>query len=256
MKKNTVLSVRGLCKSYNGVEVLKNISVDFHEGATTTIIGPSGSGKSTFIRCLNRLETPDKGQIIFNNSNAGANEGANILDPAFNPTDVQKQISMVFQQFNLFANKTVLENCTIGQTAVLGLEKSKAEKIAFSNLKKVGMEQFANKLPYTLSGGQKQRAAIARSLSMNPKVILFDEPTSALDPQMVAEVLDIMKKLANEGLTMIVVTHEMQFAKEVSENVIFLESGSIVDSGNPKHIFENSKNASTTKFLQKTRSTL
>jgi putative lysine transport system ATP-binding protein len=217
-------------------------------GKTTTIIGSSGSGKSTLLRCMNRLDTADSGQIYFFNQN--------ILQKTFDPIQVQKRIAFVFQQFNLFSNKTVLENCTIGPVKVLHIDKVKAKAQALSNLKKVGMEKFANKLPYSLSGGQKQRVAIARSLSMNPEVILFDEPTSALDPQMVSEVLDIMKQLSKEGLSMVVVTHEMQFAKDVSSKVIFLQNGLVIEQGKPKDIFNLPKTAKLTHFLQKTHLTL
>ncbi|MDR3116436.1 MAG: amino acid ABC transporter ATP-binding protein [Bifidobacteriaceae bacterium] len=242
--KDYILQVHNLNKSFHDVKVLKNINLDFKKGQTTTIIGPSGSGKSTLIRCLNRLETADSGEINF--------AGQNILDKNYNPNFVQKHISMVFQQFNLFANKSVLDNCAIGPEKVLGIDKQTARQRALLNLEKVGMKAFAGKLPYSLSGGQKQRVAIARALSMKPRAILFDEPTSALDPQMVSEVLDIIIKLAQEGLSMIVVTHEMQFAKDVSSDLIFLQDGEVVEQGDPKKILSKPKTSKLTKFLQKT----
>ena len=240
---NNVISVRHLAKSFETNDVLKDISVDVHKGECLVILGPSGSGKSTFLRCLNRLEKPSSGEIFFN--------GVNILDPRVNANLIRTKLGMVFQSFNLFMNMDVLANCTLAQIHVLHRKKTEAEKIAYLNLAKVGMANKAHAKISEISGGQKQRVAIARALSMNPEALLFDEPTSALDPEMVGEVLLVMKKLAEDGMTMIVVTHEMSFSKDVADKVIFMDQGLIVDQGSPKHIFEESTNPRLLTFLGK-----
>lgn len=238
---NEILKVKNLAKSFEDTHVLKDISFDVNEGECVTIIGSSGSGKSTLLRCLNLLELPDSGEIIFN--------GVNILDKKVNPCKIRSKMAMVFQSFNLFNNMDVLKNCIIGQTKILKRSKEEATKIALENLTKVGMSNRVHFKIKELSGGQKQRVAIARALSMSPDIILFDEPTSALDPEMVNEVLKVMKQLAECKITMIVVTHEMSFAKEVSDRVIFMDKGYIVEEGNSKYIFEESKNERLNSFL-------
>ncbi|MCI2068166.1 MAG: amino acid ABC transporter ATP-binding protein [Bacilli bacterium] len=240
---NNVISVRHLAKSFETNDVLKDISVDVQKGECLVILGPSGSGKSTFLRCLNRLEKPSSGEIYFN--------GINILDPRVNANLIRTKLGMVFQSFNLFMNMDVLANCTLAQIHVLHRKKAEAEKIAYLNLTKVGMANKAHAKISEISGGQKQRVAIARALSMNPEALLFDEPTSALDPEMVGEVLLVMRKLAEDGMTMIVVTHEMSFAKDVADKVIFMDQGLIVEQGTPKHIFEESTNPRLLAFLGK-----
>ena len=233
----TILEIKNLKKSYGENQVLKDISLTVHKGEVISIIGSSGSGKSTFLRSINLLETPTGGQIFY--------RGKNVLAENYNLTHYREKLGMVFQSFNLFENLNVLENTIVAQTTVLKKERSEAEKIAKENLNKVGMgEQYWQAKPKQLSGGQKQRVAIARALSMNPDAILFDEPTSALDPEMVGEVLKIMKELAQEGLTMIVVTHEMEFARDVSSRVIFMDKG-VPKKKEPK----NSCNASSAKLL-------
>ncbi|MDN5012131.1 MULTISPECIES: amino acid ABC transporter ATP-binding protein [Streptococcus] len=240
----TILEIKNLKKSYGENEVLKDISLTVHKGEVISIIGSSGSGKSTFLRSINLLETPTGGQIFY--------RGKNVLAENYNLTHYREKLGMVFQSFNLFENLNVLENTIVAQTTVLKKERSEAEKIAKENLKKVGMgEQYWQAKPKQLSGGQKQRVAIARALSMNPDAILFDEPTSALDPEMVGEVLKIMKELAQEGLTMIIVTHEMEFARDVSSRVIFMDKGVIAESGSPQDIFTNPKEERTKEFLQR-----
>ena len=240
----TILEIKNLKKSYGENEVLKDISLTVHQGEVISIIGSSGSGKSTFLRSINLLETPTGGQIFY--------RGKNVLAENYDLTHYREKLGMVFQSFNLFENLNVLENTIVAQTTVLKKERSEAEKIAKENLNKVGMgEQYWQAKPKQLSGGQKQRVAIARALSMNPDAILFDEPTSALDPEMVGEVLKIMKELAQEGLTMIVVTHEMEFARDVSSRVIFMDKGVIADSGSPQDIFTNPKEERTQEFLQR-----
>lgn len=240
----TILEIKNLKKSYGENEVLKDISLTVHQGEVISIIGSSGSGKSTFLRSINLLETPTGGQIFY--------RGKNVLAENYNLTHYREKLGMVFQSFNLFENLNVLENTIVAQTTVLKKERSEAEKIAKENLNKVGMgEQYWQAKPKQLSGGQKQRVAIARALSMNPDAILFDEPTSALDPEMVGEVLKIMKELAQEGLTMIVVTHEMEFARDVSSRVIFMDKGVIAESGSPQDIFTNPKEERTKEFLQR-----
>ena len=237
----TILEIKNLKKSYGENQVLKDISLTVHKGEVISIIGSSGSGKSTFLRSINLLETPTGGQIFY--------RGKNVLDENYDLTHYREKLGMVFQSFNLFENLNVLENT---QTTVLKKERSEAEKIAKENLNKVGMgEQYWQAKPKQLSGGQKQRVAIARALSMNPDAILFDEPTSALDPEMVGEVLKIMKELAQEGLTMIVVTHEMEFARDVSSHVIFMDKGVIAEAGSPQDIFTNPKEERTKEFLQR-----
>lgn len=236
-----IITIEHLNKRFGDHEVLKDISFEVLKGQVVTIIGSSGSGKSTMLRCINVLETPTSGQILFH--------GKNIMDESL--TKYRSKVGMVFQSFNLFNNLSVLDNCIVGQVKVLKRTKSEAKVKALAELKKVGMENFANASVSTLSGGQKQRVAIARSLCMDPEVLLFDEPTSALDPEMVGDVLDVMKKLAKEGLTMIVVTHEMQFARDVSDVVCFMDKGIILESGSPEDIFENPKEERTKQFLSR-----
>lgn len=239
-----ILEIKHLKKSYGQNEVLKDISLTVHKGEVISIIGSSGSGKSTLLRSINLLETPTEGQILYH--------GQNVLEPGYNLTQYREKLGMVFQSFNLFENLNVLENTVVAQTTVLKRERTEAEKIAKENLEKVGMgERFWQAKPKQLSGGQKQRVAIARALSMNPDAILFDEPTSALDPEMVGEVLKIMQTLAQEGLTMIVVTHEMEFARDVSHRVIFMDKGVIAEEGNPEELFTNPKEERTKAFLQR-----
>ena len=240
----TILEIKNLKKSYGENQVLKDISLTVHQGEVISIIGSSGSGKSTFLRSINLLETPTGGQIFY--------RGKNVLDENYDLTHYREKLGMVFQSFNLFENLNVLENTIVAQTTVLKKDRTEAEKIAKENLNKVGMgEQYWQAKPKQLSGGQKQRVAIARALSMNPDAILFDEPTSALDPEMVGEVLKIMQDLAQEGLTMIVVTHEMEFARDVSSRVIFMDKGVIAESGSPQDIFTNPKEERTKEFLQR-----
>ena len=238
----SVIEIRNLTKNFNNNEVLKGIDLDINESEVVCIIGPSGSGKSTFLRCINQLETCNTGSIKFH--------GEDILDKNTNINLIREKIGMVFQQFNLFSNLTVLGNCVKPQRVVLRTPKDVATKIAEDNLEIVGMLQKKDYPVSTLSGGQKQRVAIARTLSMKPEVILFDEPTSALDPEMVGEVLSVIKTLAHSGITMIIVTHEMQFAYEVADRVIFMDGGYIVEQGTPKEVFENPQNQRTKEFLK------
>ncbi|MDY4895553.1 MAG: amino acid ABC transporter ATP-binding protein [Candidatus Borkfalkiaceae bacterium] len=224
-----VLEVRNLQKSFGDHAVLKDISFRVNKGDVISVIGPSGSGKSTMLRCINLLETPSGGQILYH--------GTDITDKSVKLTEYRAKAGMVFQSFNLFNNMTALQNCVKPQTVVLKRDKAEAKKIALGYLDKVGMSAYINAKPSQLSGGQKQRVAIARALSMNPEIILFDEPTSALDPEMVGEVLEVMRDLAKSGLTMIVVTHEMGFARDVSGRVIFMDGGVIVEEGTPAEIF-------------------
>ena len=239
-----ILEIKHLKKSYGQNEVLKDISLTVHKGEVISIIGSSGSGKSTFLRSINLLETPTDGQILYH--------GQNVLEKGYDLTQYREKLGMVFQSFNLFENLNVLENTIVAQTTVLKRERTEAEKIAKENLEKVGMgERYWQAKPKQLSGGQKQRVAIARALSMNPDAILFDEPTSALDPEMVGEVLKIMQELAQEGLTMIVVTHEMEFARDVSHRVIFMDMGVIAEEGKPEDLFTNPKEDRTKEFLQR-----
>lgn len=236
-----ILQVKHLSKTFGKHEVLRDIDFSVNAGDVTSIIGASGSGKSTLLRCINLLETPSSGEILYH--------GANIDKIKGGASAYRSHVGMVFQSFNLFNNMTVLKNCMIGQTRVLGKSRAEARETAMKYLEKVGMEPYINAKPSQLSGGQKQRVAIARALAMNPEVLLFDEPTSALDPQMVGEVLEVMRTLAGEGLTMIVVTHEMAFARDVSSHVVFMADGVICEEGTPSDIFENPQNQKTRDFL-------
>ena len=266
MENNVLIQVRDLSKSFGELEVLKSVSVDIKQGEKVVIVGASGSGKSTLLRCLNCLEDPTGGEVIF--------EGVDIADPKVDINIHRQKMGMVFQQFNLFNNKTVLENITVApiiirkkklardkrraffkkgekptltKEQIIAEEKEKAMKL----LERIGLEEKADVYPSTLSGGQKQRIAIVRALAMNPKVMLFDEPTSALDPEMVGEVLDLMKQLANEGMTMVIVTHEMGFAREVADRVLFMDGGVIAEQGSPEEVFGNPKGERLKAFLAK-----
>ena len=234
-----IIEVNHLRKSFGSLEVLKDINFNVEKGEVVTVIGSSGSGKSTMLRCINLLETPDSGEILVN--------GVNVMEGDI--TTHRSEVGMVFQSFNLFNNYTVLDNCVLGQTKVLKRSHKEAVDKAHQYLKKVGMDEFADKPSTLLSGGQKQRVAIARALCMDCVVLLFDEPTSALDPVTVGEVLDVMKQLADEGLTMVVVTHEMGFARDVSDRVVFMENGVIVEEGKPEDIFTAPKSESLQRFL-------
>lgn len=239
-----ILEIKHLKKSYGSNEVLKDISLSVNKGEVISIIGSSGSGKSTFLRSINLLEEPSGGEILYH--------GHNVLEKGYDLNNYREKLGMVFQSFNLFENLNILENAIVAQTTVLKRERQEAEKIAKENLNAVGMtEQYWKAKPKQLSGGQKQRVAIARALSVNPEAILFDEPTSALDPEMVGEVLKTMQDLAQSGLTMIIVTHEMEFAKEVSDRVIFMDKGIIAEQGTPKQLFENPTQERTKEFLQR-----
>ena len=238
-----MIYVNNLEKSFGKNKVLKGVNEHIKKGEVVVVIGPSGSGKSTFLRCLNLLEEPTGGEIIF--------EGKNITDKKVNINKLREKMGMVFQQFNLFPHKTVLENITIAPIKVKKMKKSDAEAKAIRLLEKVGLENKRDTYPAQLSGGQKQRIAIARALAMEPDVMLFDEPTSALDPEMVGEVLNVMKDLASEGMTMVVVTHEMGFAKEVGDRIVFMDGGNILESGKPEEFFANPKNERTKEFLSK-----
>jgi len=268
----SIISVRGLCKDFDNVRVLKNLDLEIAEGEKIAIIGPSGCGKSTFLRCLNCMEDPTSGSIFF--------EGVDIADTKVDINVHREKIGMVFQQFNLFNNKTVIENIMLAPvflrtkhlkraqrknffakllkhpermveiTVTKEQIKKEAEEKAWELLRRIGLEDKADVYPSTLSGGQKQRIAIARALAMNPKVMLFDEPTSALDPEMVGEVLDLIKELANEGMTMVIVTHEMGFAREVATRVLFMADGNIAEEGTPEEVFDNPKNPRTIQFLK------
>ena len=243
MAENIILEINHLKKSFGQNEVLKDIQMTINKGEVISIIGSSGSGKSTLLRSINLLEIPTAGEIIF--------KGEAVLEKGYNLPKYRTHLGMVFQSFNLFNNLNVLDNVTTGQITVLKRNKAEAEKIAKKNLEKVGMAEFIKAKPSQLSGGQKQRVAIARALSMNPDVLLFDEPTSALDPEMVGEVLKTMNDLAKSGLTMVIVTHEMDFAKEVSDRVIFMDDGVIAEQGTPDAIFENPKEERTKAFLKR-----
>ncbi|MBQ8788551.1 MAG: amino acid ABC transporter ATP-binding protein [Oscillospiraceae bacterium] len=236
-----MIEIQHLEKNFGSHKVLSDIDFSVKKGDVTTIIGVSGSGKSTLLRCINVLETPSGGKILFH--------GKDIDEKGFSVTDYRAKVGMVFQNFNLFSNMTVLQNCMVGQIKVLGKKKDEAEEKAKYFLEKVGMLPYINAKPKQLSGGQKQRVAIARALAMEPEVLLFDEPTSALDPQMVGEVLAVMRQLADEGLTMIVVTHEMAFARDVSSRVVFMKDGVICEEGTPEDIFVNPKKDETKEFL-------
>ncbi|MFD2867814.1 ABC transporter [Kurthia sp. 3B1D] len=237
-----VIDIQHLSKSFGSHEVLKDINFSVEKGEVVTVIGSSGSGKSTLLRCINLLEIPSGGEIIYH--------GENILQKK-NLNDYRKHMGMVFQQFNLFNNWDVLNNCTVGQKKILKRSKAEAEEIALNYLKVVGMDRYVKARPHQLSGGQKQRVAIARALSMSPDALLFDEPTSALDPEMVGEVLRVMKELAQSGLTMIIVTHEMEFAREISDRIVFMDKGLIVEEGSPDELFNNPKHERTKAFLQR-----
>lgn len=241
--ENTILTVSHLSKSFGTHKVLEDVDFVVKKGDVVSIIGASGSGKSTLLRCINLLETPTSGTIIYHDQN--------ILDRKFNPNKYRANVGMVFQSFNLFFNMTVLENCMVGQMQVLGRSKEEAKEQAMYYLDKVGMAPYIQAKPRQLSGGQKQRVAIARALAMNPEVLLFDEPTSALDPEMVGEVLTVMQQLANEGMTMLVVTHEMGFAREVSNRVVYMNEGVICEQGTPEDIFGNPQKQETKEFLSR-----
>lgn len=238
-----IVEIKNLTKSFGDNHVLKGINLEVKPGEVICIIGTSGSGKSTLLRCCNLLEYPNSGDIFFFNQN--------IVDRKTNLNKLRTKIGMVFQSFNLFNNKNVLDNCTLGPIKILKKNRKEAEKEALEILDSVGMKSFAEANVNTLSGGQKQRVAIARTLCMKPEVILFDEPTSALDPEMVGEVLEVMKRLAKEGMTMLVVTHEMGFAKEVASRVIFMDQGVICEEGTPKELFNNPQNPRTKEFLKR-----
>ncbi|MBR4116579.1 MAG: amino acid ABC transporter ATP-binding protein [Clostridia bacterium] len=239
----TLIKVEALQKSFSSIQVLKGIDTEIKKGEVVCIIGPSGSGKSTFLRCLNLLEEPTGGHIYF--------DGTDITDPKTNINVHRQKMGMVFQQFNLFPHMTVLKNMTISPIKVLGLSKQEAEERAIKLLERVGLADRANSYPSQLSGGQKQRVAIVRALCMQPEVMLFDEPTSALDPEMVGEVLEVMKSLAHEGMTMAVVTHEMGFAREVADRVFFIDEGIIMEEGKPDELFSNPKSPRLQDFLSK-----
>lgn len=238
-----VIKVENLVKSFGDHEVLKKIDFEINKGDVVCIIGSSGSGKSTLLRCINHLETPTSGEILFHN--------VAVRNTPRALSDYRTKVGMVFQSFNLFDNMTVFENCMSGTKKVLHLDKEECKCRAITHLKQVGMAPYINAKPDQLSGGQKQRVAIARALCMNPEVLLFDEPTSALDPEMVGEVLSVMKQLASEGLTMIIVTHEMEFAKNVSTRTIFMDDGYVVEDEPPQELFTNPKNQRTREFLKR-----
>ena len=239
----TVLELRNLQKQFGDHAVLRDISLTVEKGQTVSVIGASGSGKSTMLRCINLLETPTAGEILF--------RGQNIQEKEFDLSDYRARVGMVFQSFNLFNNMTALENCMVGQCTVMHRSKEDARRVALQYLEKVGMAPYINAKPRQLSGGQKQRVAIARALAMEPEALLFDEPTSALDPQMVGEVLTVMRSLAEEGMTMIVVTHEMAFARDVSDHVVFMADGVIAEEGAPAAIFEHPQTPVTREFLSR-----
>lgn len=240
-----ILEIKNLEKSFGSHQVLKNISFTVEKGDVISVIGASGSGKSTMLRCINLLETATTGQILYH--------GSDIMDKKVDVPAYRKKVGMVFQSFNLFENMDVLQNCMVGQRKVAGKSKEEAEEKAVYYLKKVEMEAYIHAKPRQLSGGQKQRVAIARALAMEPEVLLFDEPTSALDPQMVGEVLNVMEKLAEEGLTMIIVTHEMAFARDVSKRVLFMADGVIEEEGTPQEVFDAPKSERTKEFLARFR---
>ncbi|GGE31240.1 amino acid ABC transporter ATP-binding protein [Streptococcus himalayensis] len=241
--RETIISIKNLHKSFGKHEVLKGIDLDIEKGQVVVIIGPSGSGKSTFLRTMNLLEVPTKGTVTF--------EGVDITDKSNDIFKMREKMGMVFQQFNLFPNMSVLDNITLSPMKTKGLGKNEAEKIAYDLLEKVGLPDKAHAYPQSLSGGQQQRIAIARGLAMDPDVLLFDEPTSALDPEMVGEVLSVMQELAKSGMTMVIVTHEMGFAREVADRVIFMDGGVVVEDGTPQQIFEETKEERTKNFLSK-----
>ena len=238
-----MINITNLYKNFGDLEVLKNISTEIKKGEIISIIGPSGSGKSTFLRCINKLEEPSSGHIYI--------DGMDLMDKNTDINKVRERVGMVFQHFNLFPNMTVLDNLTLSPMMVKKESKEEAEKYALSLLEKVGLSDKANSYPTQLSGGQKQRIAIARALSMKPEVILFDEPTSALDPEMIKEVLDVMRDLAKEGMTMLIVTHEMGFARNVGNRILFMDKGEIIEDCSPKEFFENPTNERIKDFLNK-----
>ena len=241
-----ILQVNHLSKSFGTHEVLRDIDFTVNKGDVTSIIGASGSGKSTLLRCINLLENPTSGEILYH--------GENVVRRGFNAAAYRSRVGMVFQSFNLFNNMTVLENCIVGQVKVLKKSREEAKQHALYYLEKVGMAPYINAKPRQISGGQKQRVAIARALAMDPEVLLFDEPTSALDPEMVGEVLTVMQSLAQEGMTMLVVTHEMAFARDVSTQVVFMADGVICEQGSPREVFGDPKQAATREFLSRFRS--
>ena len=238
-----ILRLENLEKSFGSLQVLKDINLTVHQGEVVTVIGASGSGKSTMLRCINLLEEPDAGHIYF--------EGEDLTDLSTDINKLREDIGMVFQSFNLFPNMNVLDNCTLAPVQLKKMTKQEAEATAEERLIQVGLKEFMHASPKTLSGGQKQRVAIARALCMSPRIMLFDEPTSALDPEIVAEVLDVMKKLAEEGMTMVVVTHEMTFAREVSDRVVFMDKGIMLEEGTPSKIFTSPENERTRDFLKR-----
>ena len=243
LKEVEIIKIKDLKKKYGELEVLKGINTEIKEGEVISIIGPSGSGKSTFLRCINRLEEPTSGEIKINNKN--------ILERKADINKIREEVGMVFQHFNLYPHKTVLENITLGPIRLKKMPKAEAEKMAIELLEKVGLADKKDVYPNKLSGGQKQRVAIARALAMNPKVILFDEPTSALDPEMIGEVLEVMRELANAGMTMIVVTHEMGFARNVANRVFFMDEGYVLEDAKPQDLFDNPKTERAREFLEK-----
>ncbi len=241
----SVLEIKDIHKSFGLLNVLNGVNLSVHKGDVIAILGPSGSGKTTLLRCINFLETADQGKMVFDEKEYDlASMHKNDI------RDIRKKTGFVFQNYNLFANKTALQNVMLGLTSARKMDKKQAEKIGLEMLRKVGMEDRASYYPSQLSGGQQQRVAIARALATNPEIIYFDEPTSALDPELIGEVLNVMRELANEGMTMIVVTHEMSFAKEVSNHVIFMEGGKIIEQGTSKEFFENPKQERTREFLR------
>ena len=240
-----ILNIKHLSKSFGSHEVLRDIDFKVNKGDVISVIGASGSGKSTLLRCINLLETPSSGEIYYHETN--------VLDGSVKPHEYRAHVGMVFQSFNLFNNMTVLENCMVGQQQVLKRSKQEAREIAMDYLQKVGMAPYINAKPRQISGGQKQRVAIARALAMNPEVLLFDEPTSALDPEMVGEVLSVMQQLAQEGMTMLVVTHEMAFARDVSNRVVYMNEGIICEQGTPDQVFGNPQKQETKDFLSRFR---
>ena len=238
-----MITVKNLYKEFGDLKVLKGIDQEVKKGEVVVVVGPSGSGKSTFLRCINLLESPTQGEIWI--------DGQNIIDPKVNINDIRQKVGMVFQHFNLFPHLTILENITLAPMRVRGLSKEQSTQLALNLLEKVGLKSKAQSYPVQLSGGQKQRIAIARSLAMEPEIMLFDEPTSALDPEMVKEVLGVMKNLALEGMTMMVVTHEMGFAKEVGDRILFMDEGLVVEEGVPEQMFSNPSHPRLKEFLSK-----